>query len=103
MHLDDRAFSVLALVIHEMMTNAAKYGAFSVPSGRLDVRWHLSENGNCELEWIESDGPAVTRPTRDGFGTKLIRSTMEYDLGGSATMDYAPTACARVSSSLPRI
>lgn len=88
--LDDRAFGVIALVIHEMMTNAAKYGALSVSTGRLEVAWFVAEGGDCVLTWTERDGPKVALPTRMGFGSKLITSTIEYDLGGSAIVAYAP-------------
>jgi light-regulated signal transduction histidine kinase (bacteriophytochrome)/ActR/RegA family two-component response regulator len=88
--LDDQAFGVLALVIHEMMTNAAKYGALSTPEGRLKLEWDFTADGDCELLWSESDGPEVAPPSRDGFGTKLIHSTMAYDLRGSVSVDFAP-------------
>ena len=88
--LDDRAFSVLALVVHEMMTNAAKYGALSEPDGRLTLAWKLLDNGDCAIEWLESQGPTVSPPTREGFGSKLVRSTIGYDLGGSVAVEYRP-------------
>jgi len=87
--LDDRTFGVLALVIHEMMTNAAKYGALSVPEGRLTLSWGFMPSGDCEILWSERAGPPVSPPTREGFGTKLIHNTVAYDLGGSAVVDYA--------------
>jgi len=89
--LNDRAFGVLALVIHELMTNAAKYGSLSVPEGRLDISWSFSKAGGCELRWTETGGPAVTPPTREGFGSKLIQTTMVYDLGGRADIAYPPS------------
>jgi light-regulated signal transduction histidine kinase (bacteriophytochrome) len=89
LQLDDRTFGVLALVIHEMMTNAAKYGALSVASGQLAIRWALDDAGNCEIHWAETGGPAVATPTRDGFGSKLIQSTLAYDLGGVADVRFA--------------
>jgi light-regulated signal transduction histidine kinase (bacteriophytochrome) len=88
--VDDRTFGVLALVVHEMMTNAAKYGALSTAEGRLELSWRLTDAGDCELLWIERDGPPVTPPTRDGFGARLIRSTLEYDLRGRAEVAYEP-------------
>jgi light-regulated signal transduction histidine kinase (bacteriophytochrome) len=88
--LDDRTFGVLALVIHEMMTNAAKYGALSVPAGRLAIDWSLDAAGNCEILWQEAGGPKLVKPEQEGFGSKLIRSTIAYDLGGKAQIDYAP-------------
>lgn len=89
--LSDRSFGVVALVLHELMTNAAKYGALSVPEGRLSLSWRISAEGACVLRWLEENGPAVSMPTRSGFGSKLIQTTMEYDLGGSALVEYRPT------------
>jgi light-regulated signal transduction histidine kinase (bacteriophytochrome) len=87
--LDDRTFGVLALVVHELMTNAAKYGALSVPEGRLSVAWTLNDRGDCVIDWHETAGPIVEKPSRTGFGSKLVHSTMSYDLGGSVDIDYA--------------
>lgn len=87
--LSERAFGVFALLLHEMMTNAAKYGALSTPGGHLDVRWRLMENGDCELDWVESGGPPVSPPSRKGFGSTLIEKTISFDLGGNAAMDFA--------------
>jgi len=89
--LDDQTFGVLALVVHEMMTNAAKYGALSVPEGRLDLSWAFDVAGDLEIVWVESDGPVVVTPSREGFGTKLIQNTVSHDLGGVAEVVYAPT------------
>ena len=88
LRLGERSFSVLALVIHEMMTNAAKYGALSVPGGKLSISWEITASGDCVLQWSESGGPSVKRPSRLGFGTRLIRSSIEYDLRGNADLDY---------------
>ncbi|WP_420384080.1 HWE histidine kinase domain-containing protein [Novosphingobium sp.] len=88
--LSDRSFGVFALVIHELMTNAAKYGALAVPEGRLSLTWHLTDSGDCRIIWQERAGPSVTAPTRTGFGSKLIQTTMTYDLGGTATVAYDP-------------
>lgn len=87
--LTERAFGVVALLLHEMMTNAAKYGSLSVPSGRLDIGWNIEENGDCRITWVESGGPEVVAPTRRGFGSKLIEKTVSYDLGGEVEIDYA--------------
>ncbi len=93
--LDDRTFGVMALVIHELMTNAAKYGALSVPEGRLTITWTLTAAGDCRIEWTESGGPPVTKPSRTGFGSKLVHTTMSYDLGGSIDIAFASTGlCA---------
>ena len=63
----------LALVVHELTTNAVKYGALSSPDGRIDIAW-TNVSGQLTLEWIESCGPEPTVPTREGFGTTLLRS-----------------------------
>lgn len=86
--LDQRAYGVLSLVVHEMMTNAAKYGALSAPLGRLDVSWQILTSGDCEITWRESDGPLVVQPSRVGFGTRLIKSSFEYDLRGRVHIDH---------------
>ncbi|MBT9370119.1 HWE histidine kinase domain-containing protein [Rhizobium sp. CSW-27] len=88
--LDSRGFSVMALVLHEMSTNAAKYGALSVPGGRLEIGWMQDENGDCLLDWLESGGPPVATPGRSGFGTVLIDRSIPYELGGESRIDYAP-------------
>ncbi|WP_246091830.1 HWE histidine kinase domain-containing protein [Aliirhizobium smilacinae] len=88
--LTGRAFGVFALLLHEMMTNAAKYGSLSVPSGKLEISWRVTENGDCHLSWVESGGPEVVPPTRRGFGSNLIEKTISHDLGGSVEMIFAP-------------
>jgi len=87
----ERAFSVFALVLHEMMTNAAKYGCLSEPGGTLDVRWALNENGDCVIDWNEAGGPMVGKPTRKGFGSSLIDRTISGDLGGIVHLDFRPS------------
>lgn len=86
--LDERASSAVALVVHEMMTNAAKYGALSVPGGTLTIGWSIRDDGACAIEWRERDGPLVRQPDSRGFGTKLIATSMEYDLGGWAELNF---------------
>jgi two-component sensor histidine kinase len=78
---------VMALLVHELATNAAKYGAFSVPGGRVCVKWSLN-GGRLELEWRESDGPEVIAPARQGFGTRLFSRAIE-PLGGTAHVEFA--------------
>ena len=78
----------LALVLHELVTNANKYGALSVPEGRADIRWSLS-GGFLNMEWIESGGPAVAVPDKRGFGSVLIENSMSAE-GGIAHSIYAP-------------
>jgi two-component sensor histidine kinase len=89
--LNDRAFGVVALLMHEMMTNAAKYGALSRPEGHLSIKWILTDAGECEIHWVETGGPVVVAPSTTGFGSKLIRTSVEYDLGGEVSIDYRST------------
>ncbi|HEY8381118.1 MAG TPA: HWE histidine kinase domain-containing protein [Microvirga sp.] len=85
----------LGLVLHELATNAAKYGALSVPQGRLALTWRL-EPGACgktdlHLSWREFDGPKVAPPNRKGFGSRLIQRSLEGELNGRAALDFPPT------------
>ncbi|WP_246333346.1 HWE histidine kinase domain-containing protein [Aureimonas mangrovi] len=86
--VEARAFSTLALVLHELVTNSAKYGALSDSSGAVDITWRVDENENCAIEWRESDGPPVQAPTRRGFGSTIIERSIPHDLGGEARVDY---------------
>lgn len=88
--LTERAFGVFSLLLHEMMTNAAKYGGLSVPSGQLDISWTIIENGDCDMRWIERGGPEVVPPKRRGFGSTLIENTVSHDLGGTVEIDFDP-------------
>src|SRR5262245_57826704 len=76
--LDPQTAVHLALVLHELATNARKYGSLSVPSGRLSVTWEMRWNGGCSLllSWKESDGPEVSAPRTPGFGRALIDQTV---------------------------
>ncbi|CAH1665209.1 Light-regulated signal transduction histidine kinase (Bacteriophytochrome) [Hyphomicrobiales bacterium] len=88
--LDNRSFSVMALVLHELATNAAKYGSLSSPNGKLLIRWSLDQDGDFALSWSESGGPEVKPPSRRGFGTALINRSIPYDLGGRSAVSYNP-------------
>jgi two-component sensor histidine kinase len=79
----------LSLVLHELATNAAKYGALSVPGGKVRVGWEVDAD-NLRLRWAESDGPPVSTPTKTGYGTKLIQSAITYSLRGTMEHIYAP-------------
>ena len=83
----------MGLVLHELVTNAVKYGALSNPGeggGWVGVTWgNLDEDGMVTLDWIEHGGPVVTAPTQFGFGSRLIDTSVRGTLRGSATMDYA--------------
>jgi PAS domain S-box-containing protein len=82
----------LALALHELATNAVKYGALSTPTGTIDVTWDCSAGNDPVLQfmWRESGGPVVAGPTRRGFGSRLIESTLSADFGGSVMIEYLP-------------
>jgi two-component sensor histidine kinase len=67
-----------------------KYGALSVPGGRVALDWALEADGRLTLSWVETCGPAVTPPTRRGFGSRLIERGLSGDLRGSASLRYEP-------------
>lgn len=77
----------LAMALHELSTNAIKHGALSRPEGRVCVTWRASDDGMLELRWQEKGGPAVTPPSRRGFGSRLLSTLIPY---GSVTQDFAP-------------
>jgi len=80
-------FTVMALVIHEMLTNAAKYGALS-DNGTVAIDWRVDEDGSLMIDWTESGGPAVVAPTRRGFGSTVVERSIPYDLDGHAEIHY---------------
>jgi PAS domain S-box-containing protein len=87
-----RTASPVCMALHELTTNAAKYGAFSTPNGRLEVEWSTTHDGpSVELRWRELDGPPVKPPERRGFGSELIEGLLVYELGGRVSVDYPPT------------
>jgi two-component system, sensor histidine kinase PdtaS len=85
---------IIAIVLHELTTNAAKYGAHSNGSGRISVRWHWQPDGGppdgLVLEWFETGGPPVVAHSVLGYGTSVIRNLIPYELGG--TVDYVLAA-----------
>jgi two-component sensor histidine kinase len=85
-----QAFSTMALVLHELVTNSAKYGGLS-DSGHVETSWSIDAGGDLVLDWRESGGPAVQPPKRQGFGSTIIRRSIPYDLGGEARIDFLVT------------
>ncbi|MES2988771.1 MAG: HWE histidine kinase domain-containing protein [Pseudomonadota bacterium] len=85
--LNPQAYSTMALVIHELVTNSAKYGSLSA-EGLVDIGWSRNPAGDLIVEWREQGGPKVTTPTRKGFGTTIIGRSVPYDLGGEAKIDF---------------
>ncbi|MGO4854151.1 HWE histidine kinase domain-containing protein [Phaeovulum sp. W22_SRMD_FR3] len=81
----------LAMAVHELATNAAKYGALSVPGGELEVRWSLCPaEADFKLHWSERGGPTVHAPERRGFGSFLIEEALPAEFEGEVTLQYLP-------------
>jgi two-component sensor histidine kinase len=94
-----RAVVALGMAVHELTTNAAKYGALSAAAGYVTVTWTLSSPGlrRLRLEWTETGGPTVAaQPTRRGFGSRLLERGVTAELGGSVTLDFAPAGLQAV-------
>lgn len=85
---------MMSMILHEIATNAAKYGALSNGSGKIVIDWKLMPDASeqkLQMTWVESGGPRVVAPTRKGFGSKLIERGARDQLGGSATADFLPS------------
>ena len=91
--LKAEATQAVAMVLHELTTNAAKYGAFSNRSGRVLLGWQWLRNGSRDrlaIEWQEVDGPPVLTQSQSGYGTSIIRELVPFELGGAAELVFAP-------------
>jgi NO-binding membrane sensor protein with MHYT domain/two-component sensor histidine kinase len=90
--LSAEATQALAMVLHELVTNAAKYGALSVPGGCVSVDWRCRSNRTSQttlaIRWQESGGPPVRAPARRGYGTSVISDLIPYELDGSVDINY---------------
>ena len=97
----------LGMVLHELTTNASKYGALSCDEGRLAVSWDVAP-GDAEqllaLDWRESHGPPVSAPAREGFGTNLLRRIIADHSGGKVEFSFKPTGLeVHVEANLPKV
>jgi two-component sensor histidine kinase len=102
------ATQALAMVLHELVTNAVKYGALSVPAGRVSVSWERKLNGsttaNLILVWREVGGPPVESEIRSGYGTGLIRDLIPHELGGNVDLVFVSDgACCRIELPLEAV
>jgi two-component sensor histidine kinase len=87
-----QAALMISMAVHELATNAAKYGALSSTKGCIDLSWVVEADGAgpiLRLRWHERNGPPVIRPTRKGFGTRLLERGIEAELGGSTLTEFA--------------
>jgi two-component sensor histidine kinase len=87
--LNPNAAVTLSMAFHELATNAIKYGALSVPTGRIEILWR-AQDGAVTIDWRESAGPAVAEPTHHGFGSRLIEQGLARELDGHAAFDFRP-------------
>lgn len=90
MRVDPSAALALALALHELGTNAVKYGALSAPAGVVRIEWSRTTSGQGQLTWRETGGPAVSPPTHKGFGARLLSGGLASDLGGRPELIFAP-------------
>lgn len=81
----------LSLAIHELATNATKYGALSLPEGRIEICWSVGDDGAFSFDWVETGGPPVTAPERRGFGSRLTERIISAIFSGEGRMDFEPT------------
>jgi PAS domain S-box-containing protein len=91
--LGPKAVLALSLVFHELASNAAKYGALTRPTGRIEIRWQVSrrdEGRTVELTWAETGGPMVRTPERTGFGSKLMDINVTHEFNGNIERDFRP-------------
>jgi len=90
--LSAEAGQAMGMVIHELVTNAAKYGALSTQSGHVSVRWYRKLNGSAQLilVWQETGGPRVEAPRKSGYGTGVVRDLIPYEFGGTVGLSFAP-------------
>ncbi|WP_279482572.1 PAS domain-containing protein [Aureimonas sp. SK2] len=93
LRLTARQSLALALALHELATNAAKYGALSNETGQVRIGWQVARGEGCEtirFEWRESGGPPVVAPERKGFGSRLIEQSLAAEFGGEVVVTYDP-------------
>jgi two-component sensor histidine kinase len=90
LRLKPESAQAIGLALHELATNAGKYGALSTNEGRVDIQWQAAAN-MFSISWAENDGPPVVAPTRRGFGSTGINTMAKYSVGGEVAIYYAPS------------
>jgi PAS domain S-box-containing protein len=91
LHMNPAAAQVIGMVMHELATNASKYGAFSGKVGRLDITWSITDDESFSIAWRESNGPVVTPPERTGFGSTVVGTMARMGLEAEVSHEFAPT------------
>lgn len=100
--LPPKAAVSFTMALHELATNAVKYGSLSVPEGQVTIRWTIAD-GRLNLRWEESGGPEVSPPTTTGFGRRMIERALAADLGGKAALHFLPGGVVcEIDAALPR-
>jgi two-component sensor histidine kinase len=98
------AGTTIALCLHELVTNAIKYGALFNPDGKVQIDWDVTTAGDFSLRWVETGGPTVREPTRQGYGTRYLRSAMGSLFGSVPEISFAPAGFrCRVIGPLSRL
>jgi two-component sensor histidine kinase len=93
LRLNPASAQAIGLALHELATNAGKYGALSTDAGRVDISWG-TDGHTLIMSWTERDGPPVTPPKRHGFGTIVVETMTERSVDGKVDLDYAPSGVA---------
>jgi len=86
--LEPTTAQTVAISLHELATNAAKYGSLSAADGHVEINWSRTADGRLNLRWIETGGPPVTPPTRRGFGTSIMQNIIAGQLKGEVHFDW---------------
>jgi two-component sensor histidine kinase len=107
LHVPPKTALALAMALHELATNASKYGALSNATGHVHLQWQVSQERDgprLHMEWSERGGPTVTLPSRKGFGSRLIERGLAAELGGSVELDYGSEGVTcTINAPLPTI
>ncbi len=91
LRLNPASAQTVGLALHELATNAGKYGALSTDRGRVDISWGLADGDTFTMSWTEREGPPVAAPKQRGFGTIVIEEMVERSVGGTVELDYDPS------------
>ena len=91
LHIAAEAAQPIAMALHELGTNAGKYGALSNDEGKVSIAWGMGRDGTFHLSWAERGGPSVVSPTRRGFGTVVIAAVPEAQLDAEVSLDFPPS------------
>ncbi len=96
LRLVPRAAVAISMALHELATNAIRYGALSVPAGEVEIHWEVVAGATPQLRlsWMERGGPPVGPPARRGFGTRLVERSLAHDIRGTARISFDPGGVA---------